>query len=114
MFTSLLLVTHGTFYCKRKHGLSLNKKNKKIKISFSEACPILCSGKGIYMHGLCKCHPGWKGRECEFRENECEVPDCNGNGHCINGQCVCFQGFQGPDCGIGRSPIYQECVVLVL
>ena len=56
----------------------------------------------MYIRGNCQCHQGWKGKECEIRENQCEVPTCNGNGRCVDGHCVCHNGFQGPDCGIGK------------
>ena len=72
----------------------------------------------MYIRGHCQCHQGWKGRECEIRENQCEVPTCNGNGRCIDGKCVCHTGFQGPDCGIGecwnQSLLTGYAVVLVL
>ena len=36
-------------------------------------CPVLCSGRGEYKNGECKCQPGWKGKECHIRYEECEV-----------------------------------------
>jgi hypothetical protein len=37
------------------------------------ACPWLCSGRGEYKNGECACKPGWKGKECSIRYEECEV-----------------------------------------
>ncbi|KAK8719408.1 hypothetical protein OTU49_014053, partial [Cherax quadricarinatus] len=42
--------------------------------------------------------PGWKGRECSIRHDECEVPDCNGHGHCVDGRCRCAKGYKGDFC----------------
>ena len=39
----------------------------------------------------CVCKPGWKGKECNIRYEECEVPDCSGHGHCEDGKCVCMK-----------------------
>ena len=70
-----------------------------------DECPELCSRHGDFQNGVCKCHKGWKGRECEIPEHECEVLDCNGNGRCIDGKCVCHRGFRGPHCGLGKSEL---------
>lgn len=64
-------------------------------------CPVLCSGRGDYVNGRCQCNPGWKGRECSLKHDECEVPDCNGHGKCSGGKCVCGRGFKGEFCDIG-------------
>ncbi|KAK3862550.1 hypothetical protein Pcinc_031597 [Petrolisthes cinctipes] len=61
-------------------------------------CPVLCSGHGEYRDGECECRPGWKGRECSIRHDECEVPDCNGHGHCVDGRCRCAKGYKGEFC----------------
>lgn len=65
---------------------------------FVGVCPVLCSQKGEYINGECQCNPGWKGKECSLRHDECEVPDCNGHGHCVNGKCACIRGFKGKFC----------------
>lgn len=70
----------------------------------SAACPILCSGRGQYLKGICKCPPGWKGKECELREDECEVANCSGHGICTNGRCNCSPGFTGTNCEIETCP----------
>ena len=73
-------------------------------------CPVLCSGQGDYTGGECVCKPGWKGKECSVRYEECEVvtalcssqqctggvqvPDCSGHGHCQDGKCLCMKGYQ--------------------
>ena len=69
---------------------------------FSGACPLLCGGHGDYINGECECHPGWKGRECSLRHDECEVSDCSGRGHCQDGKCICMQGFTGEFCEQGN------------
>lgn len=66
-------------------------------------CPVLCSQRGEYINGECQCNPGWKGKECSLRHDECEVPDCNGHGHCNNGKCACARGFKGKFCEEGNS-----------
>lgn len=59
---------------------------------------MLCSQRGEYINGECQCNPGWKGKECSLRHDECEVPDCNGHGHCVNGKCSCVRGYKGKFC----------------
>ncbi|XP_063885071.1 teneurin-m-like isoform X4 [Scylla paramamosain] len=61
-------------------------------------CPTLCSNHGEYVAGQCKCHPGFKGKECQLRHHECEVPDCNGKGQCVGGHCHCAKGSTGEFC----------------
>ena len=70
----------------------------------SAACPILCSGRGQYLKGICKCPTGWKGKECELREDECEVADCSGHGVCSSGRCNCSPGYTGTNCEIETCP----------
>lgn len=70
-------------------------------IALAAVCPLLCEGNGIYVHGACQCYPGWKGKECNVPEDECEVPNCNGNGKCVDGKCICSPGYAGKDCEIG-------------
>lgn len=69
---------------------------------FSGVCPVLCSQRGEYINGECQCNPGWKGKECSLRHDECEVPDCNGHGHCVNGKCACVRGYMGKFCEEGK------------
>ncbi len=66
-------------------------------------CPLLCNAHGEYRNGRCECHPGWKGRECELKHEECQVSDCNGNGRCQGGRCICARGFTGEFCEKGKS-----------
>lgn len=70
----------------------------------SSQCPILCSGRGQYLKGICHCPIGWKGKECELHENECEISDCTGHGVCINGKCNCTPGYTGNNCEIETCP----------
>ena len=69
---------------------------------FAGVCPVLCSQRGEYINGECQCNPGWKGKECSLRHDECEVPDCNGHGHCVNGKCACVRGYMGKFCEEGK------------
>lgn len=63
---------------------------------------MLCSQKGEYINGECQCNPGWKGKECNLRHDECEVADCNGHGHCVSGKCQCVRGYKGKLCEEGN------------
>ncbi|KAG6798618.1 teneurin-m isoform X2 [Apis mellifera caucasica] len=60
--------------------------------------PTILILEGEYINGECQCNPGWKGKECSLRHDECEVPDCNGHGHCTNGKCNCVRGYKGKYC----------------
>ena len=82
--------------------LYVTTNNFFINFIFSGACPLLCGGHGDYINGECECHPGWKGRECSLRHDECEVSDCSGRGHCQDGKCICMQGFTGEFCEQGN------------
>lgn len=72
-------------------------------IIFLGACPLLCGGHGDYKNGECICHPGWKGKECSLRHDECEVADCSGRGRCSEGHCQCIKGFTGEFCQKGKN-----------
>ncbi|XP_053722719.1 integrin beta-6 isoform X1 [Synchiropus splendidus] len=67
--------------------------------------------QGTFQCGICVCHPGFLGAECECNEethllsncianNESEI--CSGQGHCYCGQCMChassFGHIYGPYC----------------
>ena len=65
-------------------------------------CPILCNDRGTYANGECQCNAGWKGLECQLRQDECEITDCNGHGHCLNGNCICAVGYKGTSCSEGN------------
>ena len=73
-------------------------------------CPVLCNGHGDYIDGACSCHPGWKGRECGLRHEECEVQDCSGRGQCLEGKCKCMQGFTGEHCQKGENVVKSRNV----
>ncbi|GBM06575.1 Teneurin-2 [Araneus ventricosus] len=70
---------------------------------YEGVCPVLCSGHGRYIHGSCRCEPGWKGAECNVATTDCELADCNGRGKCADGVCVCNVGFKGDFCEQDRS-----------
>ena len=65
---------------------------------------MLCSGHGDYGGGLCHCHAGWKGAECQLPEPECWDPNCSGHGECegAGGTCVCTPGWAGRDCDLSK------------
>ena len=80
---------------------------------------MLCGGHGDYVNGECECHPGWKGRECSLRHDECEVSDCSGRGHCQDGKCICMQGFAGEFCEKGKlvnnwSSVFVQTEILFI
>ena len=84
-----LFIFHASFFCESPF--------------FTGICPVLCSGRGEYLNGECQCNPGWKGKECNLRHDECEVPDCNGHGKCVNGKCSCMRGYKGEFCQEGKE-----------
>lgn len=67
---------------------------------------FLSSEQGEYVNGECQCNPGWKGKECSLRHDECEVADCNGHGHCVSGKCQCIRGYKGTMCEEGKAWFY--------
>lgn len=75
-------------------------------------CPVLCTQRGEYINGECQCNPGWKGKECQLRHDECEVPDCNGHGHCTNGKCNCIRGYKGKFCEEGKMRVCRWIYIL--
>lgn len=93
------------FYTLHSYGkLDLARKKNdfcKFCIFCAGVCPVLCSQRGEYINGECQCNPGWKGKECSLRHDECEVPDCNGHGHCVSGKCQCVRGYKGKFCEEG-------------
>ena len=96
---SILLLTSfpkNIFYISKR-----KKKQVIFHFLIAGACPLLCGGHGDYINGECECHPGWKGKECSLRHDECEVSDCSGRGHCQEGKCQCLPGFTGDFCEQG-------------
>jgi len=75
-------------------------------------CPVLCSGRGDYLNGECQCNPGWKGKECSLRHDECEISDCSAHGKCVNGKCVCGPGYTGQFCEQGTKANFDSFVPL--
>lgn len=78
-------------------------------------CPVLCNQRGEYVNGECQCNPGWKGKECSLRHDECEVVNgqtCSGHGHCQpSGKCQCIRGYKGANCEEGKVFISIICLV---
>uniref|UniRef100_A0A915CUA5 EGF-like domain-containing protein n=1 Tax=Ditylenchus dipsaci TaxID=166011 RepID=A0A915CUA5_9BILA len=63
------------------------------------ACPVLCSGNGVFSNGQCVCHEGFKGPECDLLDSWCALPNCNYHGRCsMRGQCICDSGWSGEFC----------------
>lgn len=93
-----LIIACETFICAM---IQLNKPLTLLP-SVPVVCPVLCSGHGDYVGGECRCHPGYKGRECQLQRHECEVPDCGGRGQCKDGRCHCAKGFTGDFCQTGE------------
>lgn len=80
---------------------------------FSAFCPVLCSGNGIFQAGICYCHYGWKGTNCDVPSNKCEVASCNGHGQCSNeGECLCDKGYKGAFCEQRKFLRPFSCVFL--
>ena len=75
------------------------------------ACPLLCGGHGDYQNGECICHPGWKGKECSLRHDECEKADCSGRGRCAEGRCQCIKGYTGEFCEKGKIHNSKQTVM---
>lgn len=83
---------------------SISPRNTTPPSSISTGvCPVLCSSHGQYGGGVCHCHQGWKGRECDVPDTDCEVPDCGGRGACIGGSCHCSPGWKGQHCLQGEG-----------
>uniref|UniRef100_A0A4W4GWP9 Integrin beta n=1 Tax=Electrophorus electricus TaxID=8005 RepID=A0A4W4GWP9_ELEEL len=68
--------------------------------------PVCHHGNGTYECGLCLCHPGRLGPQCECAEGDygpskqdtCSSPNalvCSGRGDCVCGQCVCHSNDFG-------------------
>ncbi|GFV84113.1 teneurin-m [Trichonephila clavipes] len=94
-----------------------NPSSQEQKLTTRSICPVLCSNRGEYIGGECVCSPGWKGKECQLREYECEKIDCNGHGECLEGSCRCFPGYKGSHCQTERdvsSDIFPFCKWTVL
>lgn len=68
-------------------------------------------GQGAFQCGVCVCHPGFLGADCECSEESVLLSNClannesvicSGQGQCYCGQCVChtssFGRIYGPYC----------------
>lgn len=64
-------------------------------VFMTDACPVLCSGNGVYEGGVCKCFDSWKGAECSVQAHHCE--SCV-HGRCIAGVCTCEDNWRGERC----------------
>nr|CAB3267154.1 tenascin-R-like [Phallusia mammillata] len=102
-----------------------------IEVSARGYCPLNCSGNGACVDGLCKCRPGFIGKDCsksrcpnacsghgncdkhgkckcwgKWTEKDCSeracTKDCNGNGVCQNGKCICNKDYTGRDCSVAK------------
>jgi hypothetical protein len=61
------------YYFENSRELKGRSENCMAFLFVLGVCPLLCSGKGEYKNGECDCKPGWKGKECSIRYEECEV-----------------------------------------
>ncbi|CAH3141405.1 unnamed protein product [Porites lobata] len=63
---------------------------------------------------ICRCKPGYQGRNCEQDINECKTRPCRNGGTCENlpgsYRCKCKPGFLGNHCEI----VFDECKHYVL
>ncbi|XP_076799431.1 teneurin-3-like isoform X4 [Clavelina lepadiformis] len=59
------------------------------------SCPSSCHNNGDCVGGVCKCFPGFQGKDCS--QVSCVVT-CRGNGVYSHGKCVCFSGWKGVEC----------------
>ncbi|XP_045140566.1 integrin beta-2 [Echinops telfairi] len=79
----------------------------------------LCSGKGVLHCGVCRCEPGYTGKNCECRtrgrssqelEGSCRKDNssvvCSGMGDCICGECICHRADDPKKQTYGR---YCDC-----
>ena len=71
----------------------------------TDACPVLCSGNGVYEGGVCKCFDSWKGAECSVQAHHCE--GCI-HGRCVAGECQCEEGWRGERCDEVDCPV-SDC-----
>lgn len=70
-----------------------------------EAAGDRCAeGQGAFQCGVCVCHPGFMGAQCECSEENALLSDClasnqsevcSGEGQCYCGQCVCHASLFG-------------------
>jgi hypothetical protein len=63
----------------------------------------------------CECEPGFTGRNCEIKINECESSPCGYNGKCVDlinaYKCLCFPGYTGINCmqNIDECSLHSPC-----
>lgn len=71
-------------------------------------CSSSCLYGGTCVDGVntftCECAVGFRGSNCQSRENPCDSSPCKNRGQCRNKdnnfQCVCPYGHTGPRCEI--------------
>ena len=73
MYTKSYIIKKYPFILVNKQTFNATVTTSFNAILHLGVCPVLCSGQGEYVNGECKCRPGWKGKECHIRYEDCEV-----------------------------------------
>ena len=62
-------------------------------------CPEDCNNNGVCQNGICKCHDGYSGVNCE-EEVKLMDEECNGHGtfNILTRKCDCFEDYGGLQC----------------
>ena len=62
-------------------------------------CPEDCNNNGVCQNGICKCHDGYIGVNCE-EEVKLMDEECNGHGtfNILTRKCDCFEDYGGLQC----------------